>query len=353
VRSVLHAPRLNDWGARRRDGLARRAPEHFARCLCSTLEPRSSHPTSNYLSRTEGQVSHPPRVPPIPAPVASGFTTTTAVPLYWCRYGEPGAPRLLVLHGGPGASHDYLLPQMLALAESHELIFYDQRGGGRSRTDDREPITWRTHVADLDAVVAEFGLGAPSIVGYSWGGLLALLATIDRAERSAPMPTRLVLIDPAPLTRQFRERFEAEFARRQNGSEVQAMRAELAASGLRERDAEAYKHRMFELSVAGYFADPRAARDLTPFRVMGRVQQSVWESLGDFDVASRLKGVRVPAIFLHGRQDPIPLESSELGAAAMDALLVVIEGSGHVPYVEQPAALFAAIDQFLSATAGG
>jgi proline iminopeptidase len=292
-------------------------------------------------------------VPPIPPPAASGFTTTTAVPLYWCRYGQPGAPRLLVLHGGPGASHDYLLPQLLALAETHELIFYDQRGGGRSRTEDREPITWRTHVEDLDAVVAEFGLEPVSIVGYSWGGLLALLATIDRAERGASLPARLVLIDPAPLTRQFRERFEAEFARRQNGSEVQAMRAELAESGLRERDADAYKHRAFELSVAGYFADPRAARDLTPFRVMGRVQQSVWESLGDFDVAARLQAIGVPTLFLHGRQDPIPLESSERGAQAMGAQLVVIEGSGHVPYVEQPAALFASIDAFLARTGGG
>jgi proline iminopeptidase len=292
-------------------------------------------------------------LPPIPPPVASGFTTTTAVPLYWCRYGEPGAPRLLVLHGGPGASHDYLLPQMLALSAEHELIFYDQRGGGRSRTDDRDPITWRTHVEDLDAVAAEFGLEPVSIVGYSWGGLLALLATIDRAERGAALPARLVLIDPAPLTRQYRERFEADFTRRQKGSEIQAMRSELAASGLRESDPDAYKQRTFELSVAGYFADPRAARELTPFRVMGRVQQSVWESLGDFDVVARLQPIRVPALFLHGRQDPIPLESSERGAAAMGARLVVLEGSGHVPYVEQPAALFAATTEFLSATAGG
>ena len=64
---------------------------------------------------------------PIPAPASSGHTSRTTVPLFWCRYGEPGAPPLLVLHGGPGASHDYLLPQMLELAKRHELIFYDQR----------------------------------------------------------------------------------------------------------------------------------------------------------------------------------------------------------------------------------
>ena len=286
---------------------------------------------------------------PIPAPASSGFTTTTAVPLYWCRYGAPGAAPLLVLHGGPGASHDYLLPQMLELAESHELFFYDQRGGGRSKTDDRAPITWQTQVADLEAIVAELGLGVPAVVGYSWGGLLALLATVERARAKTVLPSLLVLIDPAPLTRQYRERFEAEFARRQNGDEIKALRAELADSGLRERDMDAYRQRAFELSVAGYFAEPRAARNLTPFRVTGRVQQSVWGSLADFDVVRGLAGLKLPALFVHGRQDPIPLESSEEGARALGASLVVIEECGHVPYVEQPGALFAAISEFLAA----
>ena len=82
-------------------------------------------------------------MPPIPEPRKSGFTTTTPVPLYWAAYGPEGAPRLLVVHGGPGAHHDYLLPQMLALAERYELIFYDQRGGGQSKTEDRSPSPGR------------------------------------------------------------------------------------------------------------------------------------------------------------------------------------------------------------------
>ena len=90
------------------------------------------------------------------------------------------------------------------------------------------------------------------------------------------------------------------------------------------------------------------ARDLTPFRVTGRVQQAVWESLGSFDVVGQLRGIRLPAVFLHGRQDPIPFESSEEGARALGAPLVMLEDCGHVPYVEQPGALFAGIDAFLA-----
>ena len=293
-------------------------------------------------------------MPPIPPPRASGFTTTTQSPLYWVAYGTVGAPRLLVLHGGPGAHHDYLLPQMLALADDYELLFYDQRGGGRSKTDDRTPITWRTHVDDLDCVVDELGVSPLTLVGYSWGGLLAMLYAIEAAAgRTRHHPARLVLIDPAPVNRAFRDDFEREFLRRQSDASVARLRTDLANSGLREREPDAYRQRAFELSVAGYFADPSATHDLTPFRVTGRVQQSVWDSLGNFDLLApgQLDSVHVQTLIVHGRQDPIPLASSEAAAKTMDADLVVIEGSGHVPYVEQPAQLFDAIRSFLRRTA--
>ncbi|MEP6692695.1 MAG: alpha/beta hydrolase [Gemmatimonadaceae bacterium] len=289
----------------------------------------------------------------IPDPLESGFTTTTDVPLYWCRYGRVGRPRLLVLHGGPGASHDYLLPQMLELADAYELLFYDQRGGGRSRTDDPAPITWRTHAADLARVVRELGLKPLSLIGYSFGGLLALLYTVESVHGTTPdadRPARLVLIDPAPVNREYRRAFEAEFARRQASPAWHALREALLASGLRERDPAAYKQRLFELGVAGYFAHPERAHDLTPFRVIGKVQQSVWESLGDYDLTPSLRDVRVPTLIVHGAEDPIPVGSSRAIAGAMpSAELVTIDDCGHVPYVEQPVPLFGAIRRFLAA----
>jgi proline iminopeptidase len=291
----------------------------------------------------------------IPAPDASGYTTSTPLPLYWARYGQPDAKPILVLHGGPGAEHDYLLPQMLGIAApDRQLVFYDQRGGGRSKTDDRTPITWRTQVEDLAAVARELSLDPGdglTIVGYSWGALLGILYAIEAAARRvSPRVARIALIDPAPITRAFRERFEKEFATRQSGPVVRQLRDELNASGLRESNPEAYRQRSFELSVAGYFADPHRAHDLTPFRVVGRVQQSIWESLGDFDLtkAGFLDSVGVPSLIVHGRQDPIPLGSSEAAAKSMGANLVVLESCGHVPYVEQPEQLFKALNSFLT-----
>src|SRR5438105_615309 len=288
---------------------------------------------------------------PIPAPREQGFTTATQTALYWAAYGLRNSPKLLVLHGGPGADHQYMLPQMLHLGEKYDLLFYDQRGGGKSKSDARIPITWQTHVDDLGAVVAEFDVDPLSIVGYSWGAMLALLYAI--AQQKNPRLAaiyRVALLNPAPLTREYRRQFEAEFARRQASPEIQKLRDELTAAGLRERDPEAYRQRAFELGVAGYFSDPHKATDLTPFRVVARVQDSVWESLGNFNLIRDFEGMRMPSIVIHGRDDPIPLASSSEAARALETNFVVLDECGHVPYVEQPSKLFAALDPFLEET---
>ncbi|MCU0625403.1 MAG: alpha/beta hydrolase [Gemmatimonadaceae bacterium] len=291
-------------------------------------------------------------MPPVPPPRAEGFTTSTEVPLYWCRHGDPSRPALHVLHGGPGASHDYLLPQLLMLAElgrGFELVFHDQRGGGRSKTDAPAPVTVDMHVADCAAVQRELGIVGAPIAGYSWGALLALHVAVAAAQGAHDLvvPPWMLLVSPAPYLPDDRARFDAEFQRRQLSPAIAALRAELHASGLRERDPAAHRQRAFELSVAGYFADPAKARDLTPFRVTGRVQQSTWASVDGPALLAALPSLRVPAIVVHGDADPIPAASAQATAGAIGARYVELAGCGHVPYVEQPTALRDALAAFL------
>jgi len=288
---------------------------------------------------------------PIPDPRDSGFTTTTPVPLYWVRYGVLGRPVLILLHGGPAADHRYLLPQMLHLAERYDVLLYDQRGGGRSKVTNNAPIGWRDHVADLVAICEESGIARPSLVGYSWGGMLALLYAIAQLDDgSMPEPSRIVLISPAPVTTVYRAEFDANLRARGAAPAITEARAELMASDLRDTDPDAYRQRTFELGVAGYFADPAEAHDLTPFRVVGRVQQSTWASLGDFDLRPAIARIRLPAQIIYGSDDPIPAASSIDVSRALQINPVVIERCGHVPYVEQPQKLWGAIDPFLAST---
>ena len=254
-------------------------------------------------------------------------------------------PETVVLHGGPGAHHDYLLPGFDALADGRTLVYYDQRGGGRSPVAREIAVGWEEHVADLEALRAIWGLERLTIAGYSWGALLALLY----ATRHPGRVERLALVSPAPVWLAMRERFEAEFARRNLDPELQAERKRLRESGLRESDPAAYQQRVFELSVVPYFFDPARARDLTPFRVTGRTQQEVWSSLGDFDLRPAIATLRVPAIVLHGSDDPIPAENAEAVSAALGAPLHRLDRCGHVPYVERPDAFVPLLSAFLPA----
>jgi proline iminopeptidase len=263
------------------------------------------------------------------------------VTLFERRIGD--GPPVVVLHGGPGAHHDYLLPGFDRLATGRTLIYYDQRGGGRSAVPRDVPVGWREQVADLEALRQLWGLEQLALVGYSWGGLLALLYALEHPDRVS----HLALVSPAPCWRAARAEFESRFAARSAAPRIAAMRAELAASGLKDRDPEAYRRRLFELSVAGYFHDPGKVSDLTPFRVTGRTQQDVWESLGDFDLRPRLGSLRVPAIVLHGDDDPIPAESAETLARGLGAPFHLLPDCGHVPQVEAVERFTGLLDGFL------
>lgn len=276
-----------------------------------------------------------------PATVEESTPSVNGVTLFVRVVGD--GPDVVVLHGGPGAHHDYLLPQFDALARGRRLRYYDQRGGGRSPVDRDVAVGWREHVADLDALLDRWGIAPATILGYSWGGLLAMLYATVHPERVG----RLALVSPAAATAEGRAAFERRFAQRMNDPRIVAAREELRQSGLRERDPEAYRQRAFELSVAGYFRDFTNARELTPFRVTGRTQQAVWQSLAGYDLLPQLATLSVPALVTHGRHDPIPIETAQATASALSARFVVFEHSGHCPYVEEYERFVAVLDAFL------
>lgn len=266
------------------------------------------------------------------------------VELYVRSVGD--GPEIIVLHGGPGAHHDYLLPHFDALADGRRLRYYDQRGGGRSPVPRDAPVGWREHVGDLDALISHWDVAPATLLGYSWGALLALLYAATHPDRVG----RLALVSPAPLDPEHRAEFQRRFAERMADAKVRAARQALQRSGLRERDEAAYRKRAFELSVAGYFKDPERARDLTPFRVTGRTQQAVWESLGALDLSAELEELcelSIPALVIHGRHDPIPMDAAEEVADCLCAQLELLDDAGHVPYVEEFDAFVSALDAFL------
>src|SRR4249920_2016916 len=143
--------------------------------------------------RTSPRSTLPPSTSSAPSVAERTFERqVNGVTLFERRTGA-GTPTV-ILHGGPGASHDYLLPGCDALADGRELIYYDQRGGGRSPVGRDVAVGWQEHVADLHTLKELWGDQPLNLVGYSWGGLLAMLYAIKHPCSVA----KLALVSPAP-----------------------------------------------------------------------------------------------------------------------------------------------------------
>ncbi|PYP37468.1 MAG: hypothetical protein DMD46_05270 [Gemmatimonadetes bacterium] len=269
----------------------------------------------------------------MPEPTTETTVDLNGVRLYTRRAGE--GPPVVVLHGGPGAHHDYLLPQYDHLTEGgRALLYYDQRGGGRSPVAREVPVGWREHVADLEALRLHWALDRLTLLGYSWGGLLALLYALEHPDRIE----RLALVSAAPVTAAWRDEFERRFAARMAEPWIARSRAELTASGLARTDPEKYRRIAFALSVAGYFRDPSQAKTMTPFRVTERTRKAVWESLGQYDLRDRIRqtfpnGTAPRSLLLHGTYDPMPIAAARETAGLLSTGVIEL-ATGHAPHVE-------------------
>jgi proline iminopeptidase len=281
----------------------------------------------------------------MPEQTAETLVQLNGVRLYTRHVGN--GPSVVVLHGGPGAHHDYLLPQYDRLAEGRTLLYYDQRGGGRSPVPRDVAVGWREHVADLEALRDHWQFERLTLLGYSWGGLLAVLYALEHPDRVA----RLALVSAAPVTAVWRDEFERRFAARMAEPWIARSRAELTASGLAKTDPERYRRMAFTLSVAGYFHDPSRAREMTPFRITERTRRAVWDSLGEYDLRERIRqtfpsGTAPRSLLLHGIYDPMPIEAARETAALLGTRVIEL-ATGHAPHVEATEDFVRALDGFL------
>ena len=104
-------------------------------------------------------------------PIKEGFVDSHGALIYYMSVGR-GAP-LMIVHGGPGASHDYFLPYLLPLMRTNRLVFIDERGSGKSsKLDDPKQYTVANMVEDIEAVRQALNLGKISLLGHSFGGVL-------------------------------------------------------------------------------------------------------------------------------------------------------------------------------------
>jgi proline iminopeptidase len=264
--------------------------------------------------------------------------------LYYVDIGE-GTP-IVVVHGGPDFDHHYLRPELDRLADSFRLVYYDQRGRGRSAGEVRpEEVSIGSEVDDLERLRRHLRLERVAVLGHSWGGLLALEYAIRHPDRVS----HLVLMNTAPVSSRDFDRLRQELRRRRSGDETERM-AQIRSSADYQRgslDAEADYYRIhFKPAV-------RRPEDLD--RIVGRlrshfteagvrkaraIEQRLYDETflsGGYDLIPKLTELDLPTLVLHGEQDFIPVElATPIATAIPGARLAVLPACGHFAYLEWP-----------------
>ncbi|HEX6746830.1 MAG TPA: alpha/beta hydrolase [Longimicrobium sp.] len=285
---------------------------------------------------------------------AEGFVPSAdGVSLFYHVEGS-GPDTVLVMSGGPGLSYRYMAPDLGPLAHGRTVIYFDQRGSGRSTiVTDPAQLGPDRQVADIEAVRRHFGLAKMALAGHSSGAVFAVLYAASHPQNVE----RLVLLDPAPATGAFVEQFTANRIARtapeQLARQIELMNLFL---GGQVADPVAGCEELFHSIFRPYFADPQKVDGIrfcdVPVPAAANSVFALLVGMGaldaSWDAAPYLQAIAAPTLVVHGSADVIPAASSAYYAQHLsDARLVTIENAGHFPWLEQPAAFFTTVDNFL------
>ncbi len=266
--------------------------------------------------------------------------------------GEP----FILLHGGPGMYHDELYPYFQELAKSNQVIFYDQRGNGKSVMDkiDSTNFTVELMVEDLEALRLEFGLEKLNIIGHSWGGLLAMYYTSKYPENVS----RLILIDAAPVnTELLIESYENQITRftPEEWDYVQELwKSEAYLNGdpkvhneaMRLAEGKVFSNK----SVIDEYMSVASFNEQTAKNMVALSELSTGMKL-NIHVESQLSKITCPTLIINGEDDFIVFDAPQLAHQVIqNSELVIIEGAGHYPFIEQRELFYKELNKFIIET---
>lgn len=293
--------------------------------------------------------------------IQEGLVEAHGVLIYYKSIGH-GAP-LLILHGGPGASHDYFLPYLLPLARKNRLVFIDERGSGKSeKLEDARAYTVENMVEDAEAVRQALNLGNIALLGHSCGGVLAQAYAF---KYSANL-THLILCSTFHSSSKMNDVFCHMMANMTPDLRQRIEKMEKA--GLFGHGKEYQKRRytpdyMIAAWGEGYFPylyqnrpdpnyDPVAngnmAWDVYLEMWGGHGEYVIDGNLQSVEYGDRLSLIKVPTLITVGDHDECaPSLSEEINKAISSSRLVVLPKSGHMTFVDQPNLFNRAVSDFL------
>jgi proline iminopeptidase len=269
---------------------------------------------------------------------------------------------IIVLHGGPDFDHSYLLPDLDRLADAFRLIYYDQRGRGRSADHVQpEEVTLASDVGDLDTVRQHFRLEAAALLGHSWGTVLALEYALRHPEKVSHM----ILMNPGPASASDFAALRKAYIRKL-GADLDRQRNIRAGVAYKEGDPEAVAARyrlhfkpalkrpedyekLMATMKAGFIRQGKAGI-VKARAIEDRLMRDTWEMDG-YDLLPKLQALSIPTLVIYGDHDFIPGEiAAHIARAIPNAQLVTLRNCGHFAFLECPGDVRNAFNDFFRDT---
>ncbi len=295
--------------------------------------------------------------------IDEGYVDSNGVLIYYKSFGQ--GPPLMLVHGGPGASHDYFLPYMAPLARHNRLIFIDERGSGKSqKLDDPAGYTVEAMVEDVEAVRKELNLGKMVLLGHSYGGVLAQAYALKYQQNLS----KLILCSTFYSTTKMNEVFQKQLAAMP--AELREKIQKLEKDGLfgKGKDYEKGRYPTDYMTAAwgeGYFQylyqrRPDPNYDPIANGVMSwDLYREMWGSHGEFVIDGNLKSVeygdkittiKVPTMITAGDHDECdPSLARYMADKIVGSKLFIVPQSGHMTFVDQPDFFIKTLTDFLAA----
>jgi len=295
-----------------------------------------------------------------------GFVDANGVMLYYLILGR-GEP-LVVMHGGPGASHEYFMPYLLPLARHNRVVFIDERGSGRSqKTANPAGYTIENMVEDLEAARIALNLGKINLLGHSYGGALVQAYALKYQQNLQHLILGSTWSSTAAMNQVFvhmKENMAPELRERID---------RLEAAGLFGHGKDYEKNRYpAEYMIAawgeGYFPYVYQARPDPNYDPLAQgntawdLYREMWGKHGEFvidgnlksvEYTDRLPGIKVPTLVLVGDHDECsPSLAQVMHEKIAGSKLVIFPKAGHMTFVDQPELFVKAVDEFLHENLG-
>jgi proline iminopeptidase len=240
-----------------------------------------------------------------------------------------GADTIVVIHGGPGLQSRYLRPPLQPLSSSHGVLFYDQRGRGRSTPAPDSLLGLQQDVADLEALRQAMGLEKVTLVAHHFGAMIAAGYALAHPDHVA----RMVIVSPFVP----RQLFLFDLALTSYPPATIDAYAKARAEGMPDKDPVQFCRRFWGLLLSpAKVSQPEVVADLAPLvcdappgslRDAERINHAVVSSLMGWDWRDTLRLIRAPTLVIQGGDDPTLLHSARIWARAISDARLLVTGT--------------------------